>query len=410
MNAECGIIANVKAPQKDIYILVNAAKCSGRGILHGFLSTVGDRSDFRLHICEMSEYGRKSLVDAIRTNHVDGLVTSEIEDATLSRLLEKSQFPLVVIGTRERSLPRRLRALRIVSTNEHKVASAATRHLISCGRFAAYGYVHFRENFCQYLSTKREAGFYDTLRQAHLEGVSYSSDLPEEKSDALQLGNWLKALPKPAAILVGYDRRAAEVLDACEKNGIAVPDEIRVIGIDNDEIICQQTRPRLSSVATDNVCEGRVAAQQLVSMLHASKRGTSRKTVISPASIEVVERESTRVLAPGLQVVRRAREFIVRNANRALSVDEVVAHLGISRRLAYMRFREFEHKSIHQAILLARIALVKRKLISSRQKIEAISRACGFENANNLKIIFRRLTGMSMREWRDRNSSPALRK
>lgn len=396
--------------QKEVYILVNAAKCSGRGILHGFLSAIGERSDFRLHICEMSEYGRKSLVAAIRDELVDGLVTSEVEDPDLALLLERTKFPLVVIGTRERCLPRRKENLRIVTTDEHKLAATATQHLISCGHFAVYGYVHFREGFCQYLSRQRERGFYKTLRHARLRGTSYKTDIPEEKSDTEELGLWIKSLPKPAAILAGYDRRAAEVLDACAKNGIRVPDEVRVMGIDNDDIVSVRTRPRLSSVTTDNICEGRIAAQQLVSLLRSSKRPSVRRTIISPATISVVERESTRVLAPGLVLVQRAREFIDENANRAVTVDEVIAHLGTSRRLAYLRFREFEHKSIHQAILLARIAHVKKRLLGSRQTIEAISRDCGFENPNNLKIIFRRLTGMTMREWRARNARPAPRK
>lgn len=395
---------------KAIYILVNAAKCSGRGILHGFLSAIGERADYRLHICEMSEYGRKTLLDAITTNQVDGLVTSEIEDKTLSESLEKSHFPLVVIGTRERCIPHRTKNIRIVTTDEHKLAATATQHLISCGRFASYGYIHFREKFCRYLSIQRERGFYDTLNQANLKGVSYMVDIPEEKSDAAQLGAWIKQLPRPAALLVGYDRRAVEVLDVCAQNNILVPDEVRIIGIDNDEIICQQTRPRLSSVATDNISEGRIAAHQLVTMLLSNKKPHLRKTIISPATINVVERESTRVLAPGLLLVHRAREFINENATRAVTVDEVVSHLGVSRRLAYLRFREFEHMSIHEAILHARIANVKRRLLNSRQKIITISKEYGFENPNNLKIIFRRLTGMTMREWRARNARPAPRK
>lgn len=395
--------------QKEVYILVNAAKCSGRGILHGFLSTIGERSDFRLHICEMSEYGRKSLVAAIHDGLVDGLVTSEVEDPNLSLLLQSTNFPLVVIGTREHCLPRRTENIRIVTTDEHKLAAAATQHLISCGRFATYGYVHFREGFCQYLSKQRELGFYTTLRNANLKGISYATSLPEEKSDAEKLGLWIKSLSKPAAILAGYDRRAAEVLDACAKYGISVPDEVRVMGIDNDDIVALQTRPRLSSVTTDNICEGRVAAQQLITMLRA-KSISQRKTVISPAAIEVIERESTRVLAPGLFIAQRAREFIRENANRAVTVEEVIAHLGISRRLAYLRFKEFERTSIHQAILQARISYVKKRLLASRQTIKAISRDCGFENPNNLKIIFRRLTGMTMREWRARNARPSPRK
>ena len=388
------------ARQKEIYILVNAAKCSGRGILHGFLSVLGERSDFRLHICEMSDYGRKSLIAAIHDNLVDGLVTSEVEDPGLANAFEAGNFPLVVIGTRERCLPKRRANIRLVTLDEQKLAAVATRHLLDCGRFASYGYVHFREDFCRYLSNCRERGFLAELAKNGLTGTVYRSELPEEVSDARELGQWLAALPKPAALLAGYDRRAMDILDACGRTGIRVPDEVRVIGIDNDEIICQQTKPNLSSVTTDNISEGRVAAQQLVDLLRRPHATAARKDVLCPAVQTVVERESTRVLAPGLALVQRARDYISANANRAISTEDVISHLGVSRRLAYLRFREFEHTSIHQAILLARIAHVKKRLISSRQKIETISRDCGFENPNNLKIIFRRLTGMTMREWR----------
>ena len=400
----------MKLKRLEIYILVNAAKNSGRGILQGFLAAINDRPNFSIHICEMSDYGLKTLNATIEGGNVDGLVTSEIEDIRLAELLDNASFPVVVIGTRERCLPNRTYGLRIVTTDERKLASIATRHLISCGRFATYGYVHFREAFCRYLSKQREQGFYDALKQAHLKGVSYTTDLSEEKSDINQLGAWLMSLPKPAAILAGYDRRAADVLDACARNNIAVPDEMRILGIDNDEVICLQTRPRLSSVTTDNVCEGRVAAQRLIAMLRSTKKSHSRKTILSPASINIVERETTLVLAPGLRLAQRAQEFIAANANRAVTVDEVVSHLGVSRRLAYLRFKEFEHMSIHEAILHARIANVKRRLLNSRQKIVSISKECGFESPNSLKIIFRRLTGMTMREWRDRNAHPDPRK
>ena len=399
------------ARQKEIYILVNAAKCSGRGILHGFLSVLGERSDFRLHICEMSDYGRKSLLAAIRDGLIDGLVTSEIEDPELAHAFESGDFPLVVIGTRERCLPKRRANLRVITRDEMKLAAFATRHLLDCGRFASYGYVHFREDFCRYLSDCREKGFLAELARSGLTGTVYRSVLPEEVSDVRELGQWLAALPKPAALLAGYDRRAMDILDACGRTGIRVPDEVRVIGIDNDEIICQQTKPNLSSVTTDNISEGRVAAQQLVDLLRRPHATVARKDVLfRPSGLTVVERESTHVLAPGLALVQRARDYIAANANRAISTEDVITHLGVSRRLAYLRFREFEHTSIHQAILLARIAHVKKRLLGSRQTIDAISRDCGFENPNNLTIIFRRLTGMTMREWRARNARPAPRK
>jgi len=288
-----------------------------------------------------------------------------------------------------------------------RIAATGTRHLISCGRFASYGYVHFREDFCQHLSQLRERGFLETLRKSGLAGMRYMSAAPEGKSDLDDLAAWLRQLPKPAAVLVGYDRRAAEVVDCCQRNGIRIPDEVCVLGIDNDEIICQQTRPRLSSVATDNASEGRIAAQQILALLRAKAPDRERKTVYGPTAARIVERETTRVLAPGLQLVKRAQAYIAENAGRAVSVKDVVTHLGVSRRLAYRRFGEFARQPIHRAILEARVAWVKQRLLSSRQTIEDVSLEAGFANPNNLKIIFRRLTGMTMREWRARNARPA---
>lgn len=389
--------------QKNIYLLVNAAKASGRGILQGFVAATRWKPHIRPHICEMSEFGLQHLAEDILVGNVDGLITSEIEDTRLANLLEASKIPLVVIGTRNRCLPKRKKNLRIVTTDERKLGAFATKYLISLGRFASYGYVYHREQLYRHLSHLREQGFHETLLQSGLVGSSFRNDQFADKPDETALSDWIRSLPKPTALLAGDDRRAIELLDAANRLGLNVPEDIRVLGIGNDEILCQQTRPSLSSVSTDNECEGRTAVQQLLSLLHKGEVMAIHEPILCSTHMEVFERESTTTLAPGLILTKRAQDFITANADRDLTVSEVIGHLGVSRRLAYLRFREFAHMSIQQAITKARISHVKHRLACSRQTIDTISRSCGFSNPNTLKIIFKRETGMTMRDWRSQN-------
>ena len=391
---------------KNVYILTNASKCSGRDILQGFLSAFRGLSFARLHIAEMSDYGIRSLCNAIASGGVDGLVTSELEDRRLVSALSSSTFPLVVIGARKQTLPDYSGPIRVVTSDEVELAAFATQYLLSCGRFASYGFVHFREEFCRHLSALRAKGFGRALQDRGIRPLFYESDLPEVESDLAPLQSWLLALPRPAAILAGYDRRAADVIEACALAKLRIPSDVCVLGIDNDEIICTQTTPRLTSIAAGDVAEGKAAARQLIALMRRHKAIPRRETTVLRIQPKVIERDSTRMLAPGAALVRRGLEFICSNASSPISVNDVINHLRVSRRLAYLRFEEFAHQTIKRSILDARLALVKRKLASTRQTIDALSRSCGFENPNNLKVIFRRETGMTMSEWRAQNSQP----
>lgn len=394
---------------KDIYLLVNAATCSGRGYMQGVLSEIARQTAWRLHICDRDTVGYRSLVETIRTNRLDGFITSKLEDPRLEAILQSSDIPLVVIGTRENCLPARIHDIRIVTLNEQKIGAAAARHFLRMGKFAAYGYVHFREEYCQYLSRQRERGFIDELARSGIEGMSFARHSTDEILDIAALEDWLRALPKPSAVLAGHDRRAREVLEASTRLGIKVPDEIRILSIDNDELVCMGTTPTLSSIDTDNEAIGREAVQQLRLILRRGRGNgkVERKTIFAKARLSVVDRGSTSVLPPGLTLVQRGMDYIHRNAKRDMTVDDVVTFLGVSRRLAYLRFEEFEKKSIRKAIVDARLGAVKQMLSGTRLTIGAISRECGFDNPNGLKMLFKRETGMTMRDWRRLHPSSA---
>ena len=173
-----------------------------------------------------------------------------------------------------------------------------------------------------------------------------------------------------------------------------------VLGVDNDELICENAHPRLSSVQPDFEEEGRLAAETLDVLMHGKK--LAERTLLVGAK-GIVQRESTAELSHAGQLVQKAVAYINRHALDGIVVNDVVRHLKCSRRLADLRFRELQGRTILDAITERRLDEVKHRLARTRDKIDAIASACGYRNPTYLKNLFKKRFGMSMSEWRNQN-------
>ena len=200
-----------------------------------------------------------------------------------------------------------------------------------------------------------------------------------------------------AAVMAASDDIASSALVLCHKLKIAVPRQIVIIGHDNDALICDNCRPRLSSVQIGHEEEGFAAAQMLSRMMRRPDRPV-RDVLIAPKG--VVVRETTRPVSPAAMMIDRALVYIRENAESGIGVDDVARYLNVSRRLLYLRFGELLGKSVLDVIAERRIELLKTRLPASKEAIAAVSLACGFKTANHAKRAFRAATGVTMREWR----------
>ena len=201
-----------------------------------------------------------------------------------------------------------------------------------------------------------------------------------------------------------YDLRATQVLTAAHKVGIAVPRQLSVIGVDNDELLCDFTIPTLTSIAVNFVRIGTQAAQFLDEMMRKGKRAISSVKTVD-GEPRIVERESTAHLAPSVSLVERALAYIRKHALSEINVKDVVSHLGVSRRLADKRFREVTKSSMMEMIIGIRLDEIKTRLVSTNMRIGAVTSACGFKSENYAKNLFKKRFGMSMREWRRNNGN-----
>ena len=285
-----------------------------------------------------------------------------------------------------------------VTHDSAATARMAARELMRGGG-ASFAFVPNPER--RFWSDERERGFVSALslngricrvfagRQSRRDPTRYQRELRA----------FLKELPKPCALFAANDSTAKEVLTAAVFAGIAVPDDLSVIGVDNAPEICEHTEPTLSSVRPDFRRGGELAALMLLARIRdgARYRGARRRTF---GPLEVVRRASTRRLAAQDRAVAEALERIRREACLGLKAGAVLKAFGCSRRLAEMRFRRVTGRSVLEEIHAVRLDRAKHLLEAGDMPLKAISDFCGFGNPNSLRKFFLKATGTTMSAWR----------
>lgn len=293
-----------------------------------------------------------------------------------------------------------------ITDDNASIAQIAHNHIKSLGRFRSYAYVPPLPDTTW--SGEREREFVRLVR-ADGEVPFVYRPLKNSPTDADGLKRFLAELPKPAAVFCAYDVRAQEVVLAAQHQRIAIPGEMSVIGVDNDEAICESTRPRITSVRADHVGTGIVMAQELDRLMRA-RRPPAAKFIRLPA-LDVIVRETSAPTAPAATyLIQRALDFIGKNASGRLRVEDVARHLGVSRRLLEYRFAQYESHSLAATIRNAWLARAKELLSHSSAKASDVARQLGFANPKSFHAIFTRETGVTPGAWKNASRrSPVTR-
>jgi len=317
------------------------------------------------------------------------------KDGKALEALVEADLPVVSIDVTDYS---RCRRLAQIHTDNASIGTAGAEHLLSLGNFNTFGFVPDLSYGGRW-SDERGRAFAARIAQ---DGFKCSmcpvvkSDEPNASYEPIR--RWIADIVKPAAVMCACDYTAARTIAACKRQGINVPREIAVLGVDN-ESICECTSPLISSIQPDFEDEGYQAARAMDRML----RSRSAK----PASVTrwcrtlgVVERDSTRPIVPAGNLIRRALAFIESSALNGIDVNDVARHLRVSRRLLDLRFRQMTDKTVHAAITRRKIAEVQRRLVETDWRFNRIARFCGFKSEDVLARAFLRETGRTLADYR----------
>jgi LacI family transcriptional regulator len=324
--------------------------------------------------------------------HVDGIIV-HANDLKQLKLFSKWRIPAVNIGE---DLDFSCRIPRLALNNQ-RIGRLAAEHLIGLGlKHLFYHGVQGR-----WYSDERLRGFKQAAVEADLKIHSFL--LPHMTRDALwneryePIKRWLKTLPLPAGLFAVHDYRALIVLYACREIGLRVPEDVAVIGSDNDLMVCEFTTPTLTSVCVNAYRMGYEAARLLDQLMHGEPP-PKEPVLIDPS--EVMARASTDVLHANDPVVKKAIQFMQQNYSKSFTMDAVAEAAGISRRLLEMRFRA--ERKTSPAIFLVHLRLQKAKAmlaVRDCKPTEETARACGFGTGKNLRAAFRRILNASPNDF-----------
>ena len=266
--------------------------------------------------------------------------------------------------------------------------------------FAAYAYVsaYYRRHW----SERRREAFKDMVKASG--GKFHAFDgIRQETGDAAairKLGNWLDSLPKPCGLLAANDRIAELVLFAAKRGGIAVPDMMCVIGIDDDEMLCESVSPPLTSIQADFSGGGRLAGRLLADL--AVGRAHAAGSTLLYGAVGIAHRLSTRRLKREMPSVRATLEEIRRRALGRVSAADILPMLGGSRRSAEKRFTAATGRSIQEEIMEVRFEKVLSLLERGGTPLGMIADAAGFASPNLLQRQFKARYGTTLSDYRKR--------
>ena len=283
-----------------------------------------------------------------------------------------------------------------VSSDASAIAAIAARELLSSG-LSDYAYVPWPEETVWSRERGDEFARIVRMNGKRLHIFSGSAKVSQMIEHQRELARWCASLPKPCGVFAANDTLAERVVAACAMEGVSVPNDVAVVGVDDLEAICENSAVTLSSVRTDNVKAGYLAAELLARWMDGRDGKPPSGTF---GAIGLVRRESSRRLAGADVRTLRALEFIRRHACEGIAPPAVAEAMGCSRRLADTRFRASTGHTILDEIHAVRLARVKELLLKPGQEIAAIPALCGYSSVEDLCRVFKSRTGLTMRQFR----------
>lgn len=329
-------------------------------------------------------------------------VIGHVRKPALLKAFGKSGVPLVLLG--EEAVDDWRKAfggpITVCSVDNESVAQMAADYLFEQGRFESYIYADgASDQFYQWWTSRRYESFVDTLREH-----GYAGQVPRvpvlNSSAHADAENFIKAtekLPRPIAVFACNDRAAREIVSFCHVANMHIPDDVAILGVDNETDICESSPVPISSIKIEHYRLGRTAMHLILRMLEGGPR---RDKVILCPPVRVIERASTKRIAPSDKFVANAVNFIRTARLDTLDVSSVVKACGASRSYLEKRFRAETGRTILDAIHRRTLEDVKQLLLDTDKSVAFIAQETGFPSASGLCSMFRRLTGQSTTEFR----------
>jgi len=378
-----------------IALLFDANQAFAREVIGGIAGYLSSRrtswelfieDDFRLRLSSLARW------------QGDGII-AHFDDPAVAAALADSPVPVVAVGgsyANEADYPANVP---YVATDNFKLVNLAYTHLIDVGlrRFALFS---LPDGTKHPWALEREKAFRFLMQRDKFDvEILRGEGARSWEEDVAQQVRWLQSLPKPIGIIAATDARARQLLQACQFANIAVPEQVAIIGIDNDPLARMLSCIPLSSVIQGSNEIGRTAARMLHQLLEGTYLECSR-ILVPPAGINVLASSSHQPVKNPR--VMRARHFIRQYACQGIKGDQVADYVGVSRSTLETYFQQELACSVHDEILRFKLDAATALLAEGDCSVAEVAQRCGFTSMQYLFAVFKRELGCSPREYQQR--------
>lgn len=373
-----------KIPQ--VALLFEATNSYARGLLVGIGEYILSHGPWSVHYAELSPADKPP--NWLSNWKGDGIIVRG-ENRRITQAIERLPSPVIDL-TPSRLLPR----APWVKSDDAAIAGLAAHHFLERGfrNFAFCGDTRFS------WSNRRREQFELLIRAA---GKTCSVYEPQKRPasgdvEVDRIAEWLTDLPKPIAVFASYDNRGQQVLEGCRRAGLAVPEEVAVLGVDNDEVLCALSPPPLSSITLNPRRTGWEAAA-LLSLMMKGEKLEPAPHLIPP--IGIATRQSTDILAVADPKLAAALRYIREHACEGIRVSDVLRQCPMARRALETRFRKLLGRTPRQEILRVQLTRVKELLVGTQLPVWEIADRTGFE-PEYLSAVFKQETSLAPSAYR----------
>lgn len=384
-------------PKRQVAVLIDFSRSYGRGLLSGVAKFVREHHEWSV---QSEEWRWTDATPAWFKNWKGDGALAWVETPELAATIHSLGVPVVDVRG---SVPNN--GLPLIATENKMVVNLVAEH------FMQRGFRHFA--FCGFVganySDQRSQFFQERLAESGINCAVYHP--PETSRDAQvielekrgllfqdHLSNWLKSLPKPVGIMTCNDIRGHQVVNACRRVNLAVPEEVAVVGVDNDEIFCELCDPPLTSVALNTLQIGYEATALLERIMNGGKSPTA-PLLIPPLGI--VTRRSSDVLAMSDRSLAAGARFMREHAFESININDVARAAGMSRRVFERRFVAQVGRPPKAEVLRLRLERVKELLADTNWTLAQIAERTGFKYSEYLHTVFTQKIGVPPGQYRE---------
>lgn len=382
-----------------ILVLIDSSTEFNRRFLSGLIQYANDNGSwtfYRLPSYYKSLYGGNGIIERIHEWEIDAVIAQwEYEEVDF---LEQLNIPVFLQSYKNSDSH-----FSKIAGDYQKVGFMAASFFKKRGyhNFAYYGNTDF------YWSKARAEGFRQEIEKLKGNFSYFESEVLNDMNwgrSHIALNDWLLSLPKPVALLACDDNFALQVSEMCKVNNINIPDELSLLGVDNDQLICNLSHPSISSIITDDEKGGYLTGKMLHHAIK-NKDTSSFNIIIEPIRIEL--RQSTEKYNISDTYIKEVLDYIKKNITSNLSINDLTDIVPLSRRSLEKKFREVTGCSVYQFILDKKVEYISNELLMTDKSLLDIAIEVGFNDVRNAYRIFKNKTGYTPIHFREKFTQKA---